>query len=302
MARLLTGCPICGSGDLSPSFIGRFDRKPDGQAFPIVTCGKCTHAFINPQPTPAELSVYYDAAYEPYEAGHGVGDFDAEVRKARQTGVYRHIPIRTGLRLLDVGCGAGAFLRVAAALGAEVEGVEPSAHGVQAARSAGVPVFHGGLEEFVAGGRAGKERYDVITANHVIEHHPDPVSLLRLMGSLLKEDGYIWFGAPNAAGRMARRLKEYWYGVQAPYHLMQFSPQSARLAVEKAGLKTRLLFTESPPAVSLGSLRDIWRFRYFVPRKVSERLSFLTPLGAMVAKDMDAKGEGEAIIVEATKP
>ncbi|WP_411818136.1 class I SAM-dependent methyltransferase [Hyphococcus sp. DH-69] len=253
---------------------------------------------MNPQPGPDLLSQYYTDKYDPYEADHGLTELDAEIEAAKAKGEFRHIKITPGLRILDVGCGGGAFLRVAKALGAVVQGVEPSEFGVATARKSGIPVFHGQLDEYI-NSEGCEEQFDVVTSNHVVEHHPDPVRLLGEMRSLLAPSGYVWFGVPNADSRTARKLKKHWHANDLPYHLMQFTPSSAALAVEKAGMSIRRQYTTSLPTATMASLYDIWRYRYFIPRKVTQKLPFLRPLGVRVSKDMDAKGEGEAIIIEA---
>ena len=252
---------------------------------------------MNPRPTREELSEYYDAAYDPYEADHGL--LADEVARAKESGEFRHIKIVPGMKILDVGCGGGAFLRTIRELGADVFGVEPSSFGVKTARNAGIPVFHGPLEAFAESDEFPGAVFDVITSNHVVEHHEDPVSLLRLMSSMLKPGGYVWFSVPNIQSRTARALKGKWHAVDVPYHLMQFSPESAALTVRKAGMNLKTLYTSSLPSATMASLYDIWRFKYFIPRKLTQNLPFLRALGAPYSRSMDSKNEGEAIIVEA---
>lgn len=295
--KTLSTCPICGSGSFHLDFVGQSIRRDDGRKWRVVKCTDCTHRFLNPQPDRALLEEYYSADYDAYTEAHGMSDLDSEIEAARRNGEFRHIKISEGARILDVGCGGGAFLRVASAMGATVQGVEPSEHGVATARQAGIPVFHGMLDEYVASGAS--REFDIITSNHVVEHHEDPVALLRDMASLLAPGGYIWFGVPNVESRTARTLKERWHANDLPYHLMHFTPRSAKTAVEKAGLRVRRQYTTSLPSATMASLYDIWRFRYFLPRKITQNLSFLQRFGESVSKDMDAKNEGEAIIIEA---
>lgn len=296
MASELNECPVCNSSDFQPFFSGKCTRKADGKEWPVVLCS-CGHAFMNPRPSRDELAYYYDDTYDPYEADHGLSQ--QEIENARESGEFRHIKIVPGMKVLDVGCGGGAFLRTIRELGADVFGVEPSSFGVKSARNAGVPVFHGSLEEFAASAEFPGPVFDVITSNHVVEHHEDPVSLLRLMASMLKPNGYVWFSVPNIQSRTARTLNEKWHAVDVPYHLMQFSPESASLAVRNAGMNLRTLYTTSLPGATMASLYDIWRFKYFIPRTLTQNLPFLRKLGAPYSRSMDKENEGEAIIVEA---
>jgi 2-polyprenyl-3-methyl-5-hydroxy-6-metoxy-1,4-benzoquinol methylase len=230
---------------------------------------------------------------------HAVGAFEAVVAEARAAGEFRHIKITPGLKVLDVGCGGGAFLRVVRELGGEVAGVEPSEHGAKAARAQGLPVFHGQLHDYINSGAADR-RFDVVTASHVLEHHPEPVEMLKQMKSLLGPSGYVWFAVPNIASETAAVLKERWHGVDAPFHLTHFTPKAALAAVDRAGLRPRRQYTSSVPAVTFLALCDIWRHRYFAPRKLTQKIGFLRGVAERRSKAMDAAGLGEAIVVEAT--
>jgi 2-polyprenyl-3-methyl-5-hydroxy-6-metoxy-1,4-benzoquinol methylase len=296
--KKLECCPVCESRNVHHDFTGVCERRDDGSEWPIYRCDDCSHGFMNPQPTWDELQTYYDAAYDPYESEHALDGFDETVAEARRKGEFRHIEIRPGLRILDVGCGGGAFLRVARELGAIVQGVEPSPHGVRTAKKAGLPVFHGEIEDF-AEAVGSDTKFDVITANHVVEHHPDPAAMVRTMASLLSDDGYLWFAVPNAGSWSARVLKEKWHSVDLPYHLMQFNEASMRETLKRAGLRTQRLYTYSLPAALEESIAVYLRFKAFVPRRFSKGSSILKALAKRKGKRMDAAGDGEALIVEA---
>ena len=294
----LTCCPICDSRNINYDFTGICERRNNGSEWSIDRCDNCNHGFVNPQPSWEELQTYYDATYDPYESEHALDGFDETVAEARRSGEFRHIPIRPGLRILDVGCGGGAFLRVARELGAIVQGVEPSPHGVKTAKKAGLPVFHGQIEDFaeVVGPDT---KFDVVTANHVVEHHPDPAAMLRKMASLLSDNGYVWLAVPNAGSWSARVLKEKWHNVDLPYHLMQFREASIRATLKRASLRTQRLYTYSLPSALEESIAMYLRFKAFVPRRLSQGSSILKVLAKRKGKRMDAANDGEALIVEA---
>jgi 2-polyprenyl-3-methyl-5-hydroxy-6-metoxy-1,4-benzoquinol methylase len=255
---------------------------------------------MNPQPTWQELSTYYAEDYDPYVSDHGAETKqDAEaVQHALSSGTFRHLPVPAGKRVLDVGCGAGWFLRICRQLGAQTFGIEPSAFGARRSRNDGLEVFNGTVEDYLEQHGAHR-KFDVITANHVIEHAPDPVKTLQGMKSLLAPGGTLWINVPNAACFFSRRLGGEWHSADLPYHLQQFSSKSVELAGIAAGLKTRRIYTYSLPAATAASLRYLLRQRALFPQRVSMKLGILNNyLSGKVATALDRKGDGEAVIAE----
>jgi len=131
---------------------------------------------------------------------------------------------------LDVGCGDGSFLRVATRCGWCAIGLDPDVNAVASCRSNALAVLHGGIELF----DAMENRFDVITLNHVIEHVPDPVELLRSCYRLLKPGGQLWLQTPNIDSLGIRRYGRHWRGLEPPRHLVLFNPASLRLALHHA--------------------------------------------------------------------
>lgn len=257
---------------------------------------------MNPQPSWDDLSPYYSALYDPYDPTHGADGSDDEiVARAMREGRFRHIAIGEGSRILDVGCGAGFFLRIATRLGAVCQGVEPSAVAADRARATGLSVFTGTLEDYAATNP--KDRFDIITANHVLEHVPDPVATLSRMKTLLAAGGMIWISVPNADCHFNRVLKGWWNSTDLPYHLMQFGTESLTLAGQKAGLEVRSLATYSLPVATAASIRQELRARYKIPMRLLLRIKLLESFVApRVAARLDSNGGGEAILIEFRKP
>jgi len=269
----------------------------DARQWNVDRCETCSHGFMNPQPSWDDLAAYYSDDYGPYDPAHGAVISDDEVvAEARRSGEFRHLKIAPGDRILDVGCGAGFFLRIAARLGAIVQGVEPSEVGAERARASGLTVFTGGLEDYAAK-YAGKP-FDIITANHVLEHVPDPVATLSVIKSLLAPGGFVWIAVPNADCRFNRILKGKWHSTDLPYHVMQFVPRSLALAGKRAGLEVQSLTTYSLPQGIATSIRQVLRARFLIPMRLLLRLGFLESYFApRVARRLDSECRGEAILV-----
>lgn len=97
-----------------------------------------------------------------------------------------------GCRLLDVGCGTGAFLE-AAAPRYRVAGLDPSPQAVGFCHARGLSgVRQGGVEALA--GLA--ERYDAVTFFDVIEHLDDDVGALQLARSVLTPGGRVIISVP----------------------------------------------------------------------------------------------------------
>ena len=292
----LTNCPACGSPRIDHAYVGRTGNARDFVVWRIDGCGECCHEFMNPQPSWEELEPYYSTDYDCYQTSSAAeGDDDEVVAKARKTGVFRHVPIKPGDRVLDVGCGGGYFLRVVNQLGAEAEGVEPSGFATDVARHTGLPIFQGSLEEYVA--RHSEKRFDVITSNHVLEHTPEPMTTLSAMRDLLAPNGFIWIAVPNAACAASRTLRDRWHSTDLPRHLMHFNPESLKRAAERAGLVVQSMSTYSLPKATAASIRTELRTRFAIPIRVSEKIGLIdTYFAPRRACRLDELGRGEAIL------
>lgn len=132
-------------------------------------------------------------------------------------------------RVLDVGCGDGAFLVKAARLGFEPHGLDPLRGSAPAALEAAGITFHRG--ELAAHRPPEGRGYDVITLNHVIEHVLDPGAMLGHVRRLLGPGGRVLIRTPRTDYLLFRRWATWCYNLDVPRHVYLFTPDNlARLA------------------------------------------------------------------------
>lgn len=160
-------------------------------------------------------------------------------------------------KLLDVGCGDGAFLNKMLGKGWMVEGVDiDSEAAAYAKRKFGINVRIGELKD--AGFKDAE--FDAVTLRHVIEHVYDPIDLLAEIKRILKPGGALIVATPNIESFGAKEFGANWMALDPPRHLYIFSRSNITLCAEKAGLNVEKVRTSAAVSelVFLGSF-DIQR-------------------------------------------
>lgn len=107
-------------------------------------------------------------------------------------------------RVLDVGCGGGILAESMAKQGANVTGIDMSAAPLEVAinhaRESGVQIDYRQttVEDFLQKQTAlGAQKFDVITCMEMLEHVPQPASVIRSCKQLLKPDGVLFLSTIN---------------------------------------------------------------------------------------------------------
>jgi SAM-dependent methyltransferase len=211
--------------------------------------------------------------------------FERTIGFARQRGLQR---------VLDVGCGAGAFLDLAREAGLHTHGLELNAQAAAVVAGKGHQVHTCRMNDF--GESAKGESFDLVTAFEVVEHVPDPVKFLSEAARLVRPNGYLAISVPNRGG--VHRLCPWEPHEWPPHHLTRWRIEDLkRLAVacglEVVGANREILLgsqlamylsLHSQIAAALG--KRAWLRGEFWPRVIGQLYSktgcryFLPPLGA----------------------
>jgi glycosyltransferase involved in cell wall biosynthesis/2-polyprenyl-3-methyl-5-hydroxy-6-metoxy-1,4-benzoquinol methylase len=236
------GCNLCGSFEWTTLEAAAGTR--------VVHCA-CGLVFVTPQPSRPVLEAAYDEPY--YRAW--------EPQARRRNDIWRRRAARVEAlvgrgKLLDVGCGTGAFMVAAGARGFEVTGTELSPAATRLAAASGLTVHQGELWEV---GLAA-DQFDAVTCWHVLEHQSDPRRLLDEIHRVLRPGGRLILATPNleahlfrAAYLMARRRRlRLWEPDEREVHLFHFSPRTLARLVEHTGLRVEEVTFDTGAAAERG--------------------------------------------------
>lgn len=128
----------------------------------------------------------------------------------------------SGKNVIDIGCGGGILAESMAKKGAKVTGIDLSEKALKVADlhglESGINVRYKKIAaEQMADEEAGQ--YDVVTCMEMLEHVPDPASIIRACYALVKPGGHVFFSTLN------RNPKSYLYAIIGAEYILQMLPK-----------------------------------------------------------------------------
>lgn len=247
MNKQIVKCPFCTSSSKNPREITTYTK------YSYLVCDNCGGGILTPTPTKKELaSLYSDKSY--YKAL-------AENKKSKLINALLNLKVNKlpyewvlsrikGKSVLDVGPGNGEFLLALKNGGYKVQGVDIS-------RVAAAATNERIGKDVVKVGEFPKvkfrEKFDIISFWHVLEHVDSPVAYLKKAASLLSKNGVVVGEVPNFDSVALQRLGKDYNWIMVPEHGLYFSQVALRETLLRAGFN-RVEFAPTPRA-----LTNLWR-------------------------------------------
>lgn len=218
------GCPACGSAAGLRPVEEHFDRI-GAKRYLVLLCPDCG-VFSSEPREPVGADWYAKCA--PIRA--------RETRPAPETDWRFRQFLADGLppgRLLDVGCGDGSFMALAAANGFAPTGFDYDQRVAAQARAKGLSDAHAmEFSDFCAGRKEGE--FDVLTMFDVLEHTPEPAWFFGQAKRLLKRGGHVAITLPNALRPVPWGREEHDY---PPHHFTRWTPDAMRGFLARQGFR-----------------------------------------------------------------
>ncbi len=135
--------------------------------------------------------------------------------------IDRHVSL-TGKKVVDVGCGGGILSEGMAKLGADVTGIDLADKALQVAKlhlleSNQKVEYRKVAVETLATEQA--EQYDVVTCLEMLEHVPNPASVIQACADLVKPGGWVFFSTLN------RNPKSYLLAIIGAEYVLNMLPR-----------------------------------------------------------------------------
>jgi 2-polyprenyl-6-hydroxyphenyl methylase / 3-demethylubiquinone-9 3-methyltransferase len=170
---------------------------------------------------PQEIAKFSDLA-------HRWWDPDGEFRPLHQINPLRlnwidGLASLAGKRVVDVGCGGGILAEAMAARGAEVLGIDMAAKPLKVARLHAMESgtarvdYREQAAEALAAEQPGA--FDVVTCMEMLEHVPDPASVVRACATLARPGGWVFFSTIN------RNPKAFAFAIVGAEHVLKLLPK-----------------------------------------------------------------------------
>jgi 2-polyprenyl-3-methyl-5-hydroxy-6-metoxy-1,4-benzoquinol methylase len=212
----------------------------------VVICENCGLVFLNPQHSEEDYDRFYsNQPTSPVKSADYIKQNYNNIKKLTDLRDFilanADRSAISGLpKLLDIGCGHGAFLYCFKDSGFELFGLEPGEGAAKFAREElGLKIYESMLDD----NSLPSEEFDIITALALIEHVNDPLDALKKIRRLLRPGGYLFLTTPDFKTMVLRRgISNFFKFV----HTFYFTETTLGSLMEQAGFKVLKSWTKPP--------------------------------------------------------
>jgi len=217
--------------------------------FKIIDCELCGFAHAIPIPSEDFLNQYYSEKYvgkRPEYFSRIIEDLDWWNILYDEKYDLLEKNLKTNKRkILDVGSGAGYFLKKGVERGWDTLGVEPSKQSSKHAEELGLKIVNESLNK---GNYKNLGTFSAIHMHEVLEHIPDPVEFIGMLKKMLDKNGLLMIVCPNDYNPLQlsyAKSDNHWW-VAPPEHLNYFNVKSITKLLEKLDFSVLDLTTTFP--------------------------------------------------------
>lgn len=231
-------CPICKHREFTP-FLSCTDFYASKESFQLQECTHCNFVFTQNFPSQKEIDKYYEVEEYISHSNTSKGIVNKLYHAVRQISLKaktKLITEVTGMEtgcLLDIGCGTGYFLNEMKQKHWVVTGIEKNdTVRLLAKEKFDIDTQTDGYLYSIP-----KQKKDVITMWHVLEHLESLNEAMKQICNILKDDGRLIIALPNQKSNDATYYKQYWAAYDVPRHLWHFCPNSFGQLAKNHGLE-----------------------------------------------------------------
>lgn len=206
-------CRICSSEEISNRIKVKEMMIPTREEFDYYECGNCHCLQI--ESIPDDLGRYYGDSYYSYQEADNMP---------------QEVPVTNMAPILDVGCGAGKFLKQLREAGCgNLHGCDPFlSHDISYGDK--IHIWKKTIHEMDG-------NYDQIYMNDAFEHVTDPHEVMDSICRLLSDKGIVRIAIPVYPNIAYDIFGENWYQLDAPRHIFLHSQESMDVLAASHGMK-----------------------------------------------------------------
>ena len=270
--RIIKKCEICGNKEFTNLFKGSDKLLNIEGEFTLMECNNCGVEFLNPQPSNNELKKYYNSnkyyslkkidkdsyklklklfLYQLYYTKNK--NYFCKLLFSPIKFMIRSTVIKSNIKILDIGCGAGQFLFEMKSCGLRTFGIEVGDFD----KSEDLNIRNTNLID----AKYPNNYFDLITMNHVFEHLNNPHQILKEIRRILKVKGIFIIGVPNTKSLANKIFGKNWLAYDIPRHLLNYSDELLINILKKHKFKIKSIRYNSRPNQFVMSLYYLFKIK-----------------------------------------
>lgn len=284
LGRRLHTCRICGANSQFETYLVREMMQNTRQEFEYFVCDQCQCLQI--AEIPKNMGNYYGSSYYSFKEPENINQkFET--------------PVSHEEKILDVGCGSGAWLVEKAEQGwGNLFGCDPYIEkNIEYGNR--VHIRKCSIHEIEGDGT-----FDKIRMVDSFEHMEEPLEVLKKVRCLLKPGGQLELGSPVFPNIIFEKYGPHWYQLDAPRHIFIHSKKSMQYLLEQSGFSKMKISYDSDENQIVRSF--LYQYGISFQEQISEVLGeyfdsgFMERLG-MESSSYNREERGAHMLVTARK-